>query len=61
MRASSCCTRIHILGALLVLRYAPETKGFTLEEIDAQLSGGAAAVPHAGAAAPAAVAGGAGS
>ena len=28
-----------ILGALLVLRYAPETKGMTLEEVQAHLSG----------------------
>ena len=28
-----------ILGALLVLRYAPETKGMTLEEVQAHLEG----------------------
>ena len=33
-----------ILGALLVLRYAPETKGLTLEEVQ-QVVGGEAAVP----------------
>jgi hypothetical protein len=32
-----------ILGALLVLRYAPETKGLTLEEVQ-QVAGGAAAL-----------------
>jgi MFS family permease len=37
-----------ILGALLVLRYAPETRGMTLEQIEAALSGGA---PDAAAAA----------
>jgi putative MFS transporter len=29
-----------ILGALLVLRYAPETKGMTLEEVQVHLAGG---------------------
>jgi len=31
-----------IIGALLVLRYAPETKGLTLEQIQEKLGGGAA-------------------
>ena len=28
-----------ILGALIVLRWAPETRGLTLEQIEANLSG----------------------
>ena len=46
-----------ILGALVVLRWAPETKGLTLEQIDAALAGDGAPAP---APAPAPVAGGAG-
>jgi MFS family permease len=33
-----------ILGALLVLRFAPETKGLTLEEVQERLAGGVAKV-----------------
>jgi putative MFS transporter len=40
-----------IVGALLVLRYAPETRGLTLEQIQAALAGPGAAPPTAGAAA----------
>jgi MFS family permease len=49
-----------ILGALVVLRWAPETKGLTLEQIEAKLSGGAAAGAVGPAAATGAVAGGSG-
>jgi MFS transporter, putative metabolite:H+ symporter len=34
-----------IIGAILVLRYAPETKGLTLEQIQEKLGGGAAGGP----------------
>ena len=34
-----------IIGALLVLKYAPETKGLTLEEIQEKLGGGSGGIP----------------
>jgi putative MFS transporter len=49
-----------ILGALVVLRWAPETKGLTLEQIDAQLSAAAGAGAPARRVEPAPVAGGSG-
>jgi hypothetical protein len=49
-----------ILGALLVLRYAPETRGLTLEQVQERLGGEApaAARPELEPAQPARAAGG---
>ncbi len=49
-----------ILGALIVLKWAPETKGLTLEQIDAALTPGPAPLVTVAARHPAPVAGGAG-